>query len=105
MLPLASELSVVMARGADGQTMLYDSAQNEHRDGILAVSSVDASLLDTALAEQAAASAIRIAQALDSVGVMCVAFFVLQDGSLVANDIAPRPHNRWHHTLKRSEER
>src|SRR3546814_448684 len=63
MLPLASELSVVMARGADGQTMLYDSAQNEHRDGILAVSSVDASLLDTALAEQAAASAIRIAQA------------------------------------------
>lgn len=99
MLPLASELSVVMARGVDGKTELYASAQNEHRDGILAVSTVDASLLDAALAAQAAESAVRIAKALDYVGVMCVEFFVLQDGSLVANEIAPRPHNSGHYTM------
>ncbi|MDS1140679.1 5-(carboxyamino)imidazole ribonucleotide synthase [Pusillimonas sp. SM2304] len=99
MLPLASELSIVMARGADGQTVRYAPAQNEHRDGILAVSTVDPSLLDAALAGQAAESAVRIAQALDYVGVLCVEFFVLQDGSLVANEIAPRPHNSGHYTM------
>ncbi len=99
MLPLASELSVVMARGADGQTMIYPSAQNEHRDGILAVSTVDASLLDSGLAHKAADATRRIAQALDYVGVLCVEFFVLSDGSLVANEIAPRPHNSGHYTM------
>lgn len=99
MLPLASELSVVMARGADGQTVIYPSAQNEHRDGILAVSTVDASLLDSELAARAADAARRIAGALDYVGVLCVEFFVLSDGSLVANEIAPRPHNSGHYTM------
>ncbi|MGB3288030.1 MAG: 5-(carboxyamino)imidazole ribonucleotide synthase [Burkholderiaceae bacterium] len=99
MLPLASELSVVMARGADGRTVLYPSAQNEHREGILAISTVDASLLAPELAGKAAEAALRIAQALEYVGVMCVEFFVLQDGSLVANEIAPRPHNSGHYTM------
>lgn len=99
MLPLAVELSVVLARGHDGKVVLYPSARNEHRDGILAVSTVDASLLDPALARQAADAAVAIAQALDYVGVLCVEFFVLQDGSLVANEIAPRPHNSGHYTM------
>lgn len=99
MLPLASELSVVMARGADGLSVLYPSAVNEHRDGILAVSTVDVSLHDAQVAEKAADAAVAIATALDYVGVMCVEFFVLQDGSLVANEIAPRPHNSGHYTM------
>lgn len=102
MLPLASELSVVMARGHDGEVVLYPSAQNEHRDGILAVSTVDVGLLDAALARQAADAAVSIAQALEYVGVMCVEFFILQDGSLVANEIAPRPHNSGHFTMNAS---
>ena len=99
MLPLASELSVVLTRGFDGKVALFPSAQNEHRDGILAVSTVDASLLDADQASQAAEAAIAIAQTLNYTGVLCVEFFVLNDGSLVANEIAPRPHNSGHFTM------
>jgi 5-(carboxyamino)imidazole ribonucleotide synthase len=99
MLPLASELSVILGRGHDGQIVLYPSAVNEHRDGILAVSTVDQSLLEEHLARKAADAAMMIAQALDYVGVVCVEFFVLQNGGLIANEIAPRPHNSGHYTL------
>lgn len=102
MLPLASELSVVLARGHDGKVALFPPAQNEHRDGILAVSTVDVSLLDAAQAGQAADAAVSIAQALEYVGVLCVEFFILRDGSLVANEIAPRPHNSGHFTMNAS---
>src|SRR5690606_24673489 len=102
MLPLASELSVVLARGHDGKVALFPSARNEHRDGILAVSTVDPSLLDAAQAGKAAEAAVSIARALEYVGVMCVEFFILRDGSLVANEIAPRPHNSGHFTMNAS---
>lgn len=99
MLPLASEVSVVLARGADGATVVYPSALNVHRDGILAVSTVDAAAGGHDDSGTAAAAALRVAEALDYVGVLCVEFFVLQDGSLVANEIAPRPHNSGHYTM------
>ncbi len=102
LLPLASELSVVMARGADGKTVYYPSAQNEHRDGILAVSTVDALSPSLPMAAQAAKAALAIAEGLQYVGVLCVEFFILQDGSLVANEIAPRPHNSGHFTMDAS---
>jgi len=102
MLPLASELSVVLARGADGRTAIHPSAVNEHRDGILAVSTVDARRAGGPLSARAGAAALRIAEALEYVGVLCVEFFVLRDGSLVANEIAPRPHNSGHYTMNAS---
>lgn len=102
MLPLASEISVVLARGADGATVVYPSATNEHRDGILAVSTVDAAHVGDDVSRRAGAAALRLAQALEYVGVLCVEFFVLQDGSLVANEIAPRPHNSGHYTMNAS---
>lgn len=102
LMPLASELSVVMARGADGKAVFYPSAQNEHRDGILAVSTVDAQSCDQAIAGQAANAALLIAEGLEYIGVLCVEFFVLQDGSLIANEIAPRPHNSGHYTMNAS---
>lgn len=102
MLPLASEISVVLARGADGSTVVYPSASNEHRDGILAVSTVDAAHAGDSLSRQAGEAALRIAHELQYVGVLCVEFFVLQDGSLVANEIAPRPHNSGHYTMNAS---
>lgn len=102
MLPLASEISVVLARGADGATVVYPSATNVHRDGILAVSTVDAGHAGDALSARAGAAAVRIAEALEYVGVLCVEFFVLNDGSLVANEIAPRPHNSGHYTMNAS---
>ena len=98
MLPLQSECSVIVARGADGQTVHLPVQRNLHRDGILAVTEVYERNLPPALTQQAAGAAISIANGLDYVGVLCVEFFVLQDGSLVVNEIAPRPHNSGHYS-------
>ena len=99
MLPLAAECSVIVARGRDGQMVHFPPQRNLHRDGILAVTEVHASNLPPALIQQAVAAAKSIAQGLQYVGVLCVEFFVLEDGSLVVNEIAPRPHNSGHYTI------
>lgn len=99
MLPLASELSVVLARSAQGEIVVFPSAVNVHHNGILAVSSVDTQPSNAELVSQASFAARRIAEALEYVGVLCVEFFVLHDGRLVANEIAPRPHNSGHYSM------
>ena len=98
MLPLALECSVIVARGRDGRMVHLPVQRNLHRDGILAVTEVYASNLPLALMQQAVAAAKSIAPGLDYVGVLCVEFFVLEDGSLVVNEIAPRPHNSGHYS-------
>jgi len=99
MLPLALECSVIVARGADGAMVDFPVQRNVHRAGILAVTEVFEGNVPAPLAAQAVQAARAIAQGLDYVGVLCVEFFVLQDGSLVVNEIAPRPHNSGHYTL------
>lgn len=99
MLPLAYEVSVIVARSTDGQVVHFPLQQNLHRDGILAVTQVPAPDLTAEVQQQAIAAAEKIATALDYVGVLCVEFFVLQDGRVVANEMAPRPHNSGHYTL------
>ena len=98
MLPLALECSVIVARGADGTMVHLPVQRNLHRDGILAVTEVYEENLPSALAAQAVAAAKSVAEGLQYVGVLCVEFFVLQDGSLVVNEIAPRPHNSGHYS-------
>jgi 5-(carboxyamino)imidazole ribonucleotide synthase len=98
MLPLASECSVIVARGRDGATVNLPVQRNLHRDGILAVTEVFAGNVPEALAQQAIAAAKAVAQELNYVGVLCVEFFVLADGQLVVNEIAPRPHNSGHYS-------
>ena len=98
-LPLRHEISVIVARGADGSLVHLPVQQNLHRDGILAVTQVPAPDIEVAVAEQAVASSFRMADALQYVGVLCVEFFVLADGSLVANEMAPRPHNSGHYSI------
>jgi len=97
-LDLAAEISVIVARGADGQAVHLPVQRNLHRDGILAVTTVPAGIAD-ALSAQAIAAATRIAESMQYVGVLCVEFFVLGDGSLVANEMAPRPHNSGHYSI------
>ena len=97
-LDLAAEVSVIVARGADGQVVNLPVQLNLHRDGILAVTTVPAGIAD-ALSAQAIAAATRIAESMQYVGVLCVEFFVLGDGSLVANEMAPRPHNSGHYSI------
>ncbi|MDH0865450.1 5-(carboxyamino)imidazole ribonucleotide synthase [Mitsuaria sp. GD03876] len=99
MLPLALELSVLVVRGADGEVVTFPVQQNLHRDGILAVTEVPAPDVDAALQAQARQSAAAIAAGLGYVGVLCVEFFVLKDGRLVVNEMAPRPHNSGHYTM------
>jgi 5-(carboxyamino)imidazole ribonucleotide synthase len=99
MLPLAAEVSVIVARGADGQMVNFPVQRNLHRAGILAVTEVHEGNIDPALARQAVAATKSIAEGLAYVGVLCVEFFVLADGALVVNEMAPRPHNSGHYSI------
>jgi 5-(carboxyamino)imidazole ribonucleotide synthase len=99
LLPLAAECSVIVARGADGRTVHLPPQLNLHRDGILAVTEVFEGNLPPAQARQAIAATESIAQGIGYVGVLCVEFFVLADGALVVNEMAPRPHNSGHWSL------
>lgn len=97
-IPFEKEISIMVARGADGSAVTYDPAENRHRYHILDVSIVPARI-SPAVALEAAAIARRIADALDYRGILGVEFFLKPDGSLLVNEMAPRPHNSGHHTL------
>ena len=95
---LECEISVMVARGADGAVVTWPVAENIHRYGILHTSVVPAMIPD-ALALEARALAERIVARLDYVGVMGVECFVADGGKLLVNELAPRPHNSGHWTL------
>ena len=97
-IQLKSELSVICARGQNGETIAYDPAENQHRNHILDVSIVPARI-SPELSKQAQEIAKKITKSLDYIGVLGVEFFVDQDDNLLVNEIAPRPHNSGHHTL------
>jgi 5-(carboxyamino)imidazole ribonucleotide synthase len=107
MLPLAAECSVIVARGWNGDCVHFAPQLNLHRQGILAVTQAYEGNMPLAQANQAVAAAKEIANELHYVGVLCVEFFVLDEGSperaalgpLVVNEMAPRPHNSGHYTL------
>ena len=99
MLPLAYEVSVLTARGADGAAVVYPIAENVHRDGILFTTTVPGPNVSAACADQAQHAARVIVEQLGYVGVLCIEFFVLTDGTLVVNEMAPRPHNSGHYTI------
>ena len=95
------ELSVVAARGRDGEFRAWPLTENWHVDGVLSASlapaRIDASTQATALSH-----AKRLADALDYVGVFALELF-LRDGELLANELAPRVHNSGHWTIEGSE--
>ena len=95
------EISVIVARAMNGELASYDVAENRHGDHILAQSRVPARIsADLGAAAQKIAE--RIAEALDLVGLVAVEMFVLRDGGLIVNEIAPRPHNSGHWTMDAS---
>jgi 5-(carboxyamino)imidazole ribonucleotide synthase len=97
LLPLERELSVVLARSADGRIAAFPLAENRHAHGILDVTIAPARV-PQALAAEAFELAARLATALDYEGVLAVEMFVVE-GRLLLNEIAPRPHNSGHYTL------
>ncbi|WP_395824459.1 5-(carboxyamino)imidazole ribonucleotide synthase [Collimonas sp.] len=99
MLPLAYEVSVLVVRGADAKAVVCPIAENVHRDGILFTTTVPGPNVSDETAKRAQHAALVIIEQLAYVGVLCIEFFVLQDGSLVVNEVAPRPHNSGHYTM------
>ena len=98
-LPLEFEISVVVARGFDGEVVTYPVSENVHRDGILAVSTVPSPRASADVARRASAAALQVASGLEYCGVLCVEFFVLPQDRLIVNEIAPRPHNSGHYSI------
>lgn len=92
------ELSMVMARGQDGAMVCYPLVENEHRSGILHQTTAPAAVASN-VETAAQGIAARIATGLNYVGVLAVEFFLMADGALLVNEIAPRPHNSGHWTI------
>lgn len=98
LIPLDYEVSVVVARAANGLTQIFPVSQNQHVNGILDLSIVPAPIPQT-VSQRAEDIARQVAEALNYIGVLCVELFVLDDGQLLVNEIAPRPHNSGHYTI------
>lgn len=92
------ELSIVAARGVDGSFRAFDAVRNRHEDGILRESRVPSAAPRSTI-DAATAAAQHMAEALDYVGVFAVEFFVLKDGRIAVNEMAPRVHNSGHWTI------
>jgi 5-(carboxyamino)imidazole ribonucleotide synthase len=97
-VPFEREVSVVAARSHDGTVECFDVTENEHRDHILKISRVPARVSD-AVAAEARRIAETIAREFAYVGVFAVEMFVLGDGGILVNEIAPRVHNSGHWTI------
>jgi 5-(carboxyamino)imidazole ribonucleotide synthase len=97
-VPFAREVSVIAARAQSGAVECFDVTENEHREHILKISRVPAALPEAA-AQEARRIAETIARKFAYVGVLAVEMFVLADGGLLVNEIAPRVHNSGHWTL------
>ncbi|MBB2168531.1 5-(carboxyamino)imidazole ribonucleotide synthase [Gluconacetobacter aggeris] len=98
MVDFACEVSVMVARGLDGTAVTFDVTENRHRNGILDLSLAPARVPET-VRDDARAIALRIATALDLVGLLGVEMFVDRNGQVLVNEIAPRPHNSGHWTM------
>jgi 5-(carboxyamino)imidazole ribonucleotide synthase len=97
-LALETEISVVLARGADGRVVSFPAGENEHRNGILHTTTVPARI-PAELEAAAERLACAVAERLGYVGVLGVEMFVAEGGQLFVNELAPRPHNSGHFTL------
>ena len=92
------EVSIVAARGVDGEVVTYGPIANTHRNHILDVSVVPSGAPQSVEAE-AIEIATRVMEKLDVVGVLCVEFFQTRQGKMLVNELAPRPHNSGHLTI------
>ena len=98
-MDLDFEVSALVVRGYDDAVVAYPVSQNIHRDGILHTSTVPSPSLKPAQEKKIVEAAKALIRKIDYVGVLCVEFFVLKSGDIIANEIAPRPHNSGHYTM------
>ena len=98
-IDLDREISVIGARAAGGEWSHFGPIENAHDRHILDVSVMPA-CVPTATARQAVDVTRSVMAALDYVGILCIEFFIARDGSLMVNELAPRPHNSGHLTIE-----
>jgi 5-(carboxyamino)imidazole ribonucleotide synthase len=98
LVPFERELSAIAARGADGAVVTFDATENVHSRHILDVSVAPAPVAPE-IAAAARAAVAAVAESLDLVGLLALEMFLLPDGRLLANEMAPRPHNSGHWTM------
>jgi 5-(carboxyamino)imidazole ribonucleotide synthase len=97
-IPFHAELSVICARGLNGETRAFPPSENIHKNHILDLSIVPARFSEKILRD-AESLATEVAHALGLVGLLAVEFFLTMDGTLLVNELAPRPHNSGHFTF------
>ncbi len=100
-VPFAKEISVIVARGANGETRTYPVCENVHSNHILDVTLAPAPVADS-VAVAAASLAMQTAEALGLIGVLTVEMFLLADDRILVNELAPRPHNSGHFSFDAS---
>ena len=98
-VPFARELAVMVVRARDGETRAYPVTETEHVDNVCDVTTTPANV-STFVAKAATEAAANAVASLDGAGVFGVELFHLHDGSILLNEIAPRPHNSGHYTIE-----
>ena len=98
-VPFLMEASVLACRAADGSIAVYPVGQNTHEENILIETRVPAALTQNTC-ERAMAIAERVMNIFEGVGMFCVELFILADGSVMVNEVAPRPHNSGHYSIE-----
>ncbi|TSB45635.1 5-(carboxyamino)imidazole ribonucleotide synthase [Alkalicoccobacillus porphyridii] len=98
-IPFQCEVSVIVTRSRHGETSTFPVAENIHQNNILHQSIVPARITD-ATTIQAREIAMKLAEGLKVVGTLAVEMFVQEDGQILVNEIAPRPHNSGHYTIE-----
>jgi len=98
-IPFKKEISIIAARGLNGEMKVYPAGENEHRDNILYETKVPAEI-SAELEEKAEKFAKEVLKVFAGVGIFCVEMFVTEADELLVNEIAPRPHNSGHYTIE-----
>ncbi len=97
LIDIKLEVSVIVARSRN-EVVVYPISQNIHKNGILDITIAPANI-DKQLQEQITAYAIAVINKLNYIGVLAIEFFITKDDQIIANEMAPRPHNSGHHTI------
>jgi len=100
MIPFTKELSVIVARNENGETVSYQTVECEFNDANLVEFLFSPADIDQEIEKKAEELAIRVINELEMVGILAVELFLLEDGSLLVNEVAPRSHNSGHQTIE-----
>jgi len=100
MIPFTKELSVIVARNENGETVSYQTVECEFNDANLVEFLFSPANIDAEIEKKAEKLAISVIDKLDMVGILAVELFLTESGDLLVNEVAPRPHNSGHQTIE-----